>query len=427
MRLLIDHGGYANLGDAAMLEGVVTRLREVLPEADLHVVDHEVVPTSIMDMANVQPVDLRIPEPSLRDKRFLWRFQRLAGPLYRRVSMSRAGRGSASAQLTVEGPSTATTLGQFCSSFDSLHVVGGGNLTDVFERQWWNRCCVMNTFAAQGKPVVLTGQQIGPFRSAAIRRLVMDSLRAADLAGLREPGSSAELCRAAGLDESRVQTLGDDSFGVSAADDPSVDKVLSAHGIRRGEFLAVNLRIAPYAGEHGNHLTWFGHMISRVADRLGVPVVFVPISLGSTDSDARTGHLLAEQVPGLIVADRVAWSPSLVKGFLGASRGAVGASYHFCTFALSQAVPAVCVYRGDYYGQKAHGMATFWGCDRIPLELGSMTVNDAADRTIETLNDPANLLELSQRAVSYSEQWHAVFERQVAPLHRRIVRHREAG
>lgn len=44
-------------------------------------------------------------------------------------------------------------------------------------------------------------------------------------------------------------------------------------------------------------------------------------------------------------------TPAAVKGVLGRAWGAVGTSYHFCTFAASMGVPVACLYDGSYYSK----------------------------------------------------------------------------
>jgi hypothetical protein len=63
-------------------------------------------------------------------------------------------------------------------------------------------------------------------------------------------------------------------------------------------------------------------------------------------------------------------TPATARGMLGCAFGAIGVSHHFCTFALSEAVPAICIHEGAYYEQKGRGIAAFWGDERLSSPLG---------------------------------------------------------
>jgi hypothetical protein len=63
-------------------------------------------------------------------------------------------------------------------------------------------------------------------------------------------------------------------------------------------------------------------------------------------------------------------TPATTRKMLGLRVWAIGVSYRFCTFALLEAVPAICIHEGAYCKQKARGIATFWGDERLSLSLG---------------------------------------------------------
>ena len=98
---------------------------------------------------------------------------------------------------------------------------------------------------------------------------------------------------------------------------------------------------------------------------------------------------------------------------LGQAFGAVGVSYHFCTFALTQGVPAVCLYDGDYYGQKGHGLCGFWADNRLALSLQDLTTLSAVKHIMQVFNDDRLRENLLRIAVEAVERWHSIFDQQV--------------
>jgi polysaccharide pyruvyl transferase WcaK-like protein len=300
------------------------------------------------------------------------------------------------------------TLGHYAAPFDGLVLLGGGYLTDTFAWSTVQRAALIRTFEQQGKPVVLTGQQLGPFHSVTTARVMGEALRRADFVGVREPTDSLAFCREA--DVPRHALMGDDSFGLDSADDEA-RTLLERYGLEPGHFFAVNVRIGRYASEHEQHLDALAAQVRSLMDETGMPALVVPIALNETDSDVASGYRLKEAVgEDLLVLDESDPTPSLIKGTLGLAHGAVGVSYHFCTFALGEGVPAVCIYDGAYYGQKAAGLCAFWGDDRLALALPS---TDLVPHVLSVWGDASLRDRLSVRAEEAKAEWHKVMEREI--------------
>lgn len=419
MRLLIDYGASNNLGDLSMLEGAVGRLRELHPSAELAVIDRGFPNMGVWGLPGVskQPEYLFRPYRATRGKAgaplSAWRghwertvFQ-LASVCISGVPCARSIRVSP----RDVGEGTRRTVGDVCEPFDALHICGGGNLTDTFYWELVRKSILMCTFLEQGKPVVLTGQQVGPFGSMAFRRALSRTLRRIRFVGLRERGSW-DFCERAGLDRAHFELMGDDSFGLAPANDALVTSLLARLGLRPGEFLAFNLRLGFYSGGLDQSLDQISAMLEQVASRLRMPILVVPISLNRWDDDIRAGQAVAAKLSSSeVLILREALTPALAKGVLGKAFGAVGVSYHFCTFALSQGVPAVCIFNGEYYAQKARGLADFWEDKRLALALEGSLATTAADSIARALSDRPLRERLSYRAGNAVGEWRSAFDR----------------
>jgi len=423
MNILVDSGASNNLGDIGMLESVATRLLRILPGANLSVVDRYGIRTTLWEVPQV-----RRQEPySVRGRffdflwnvPFFWRYanswRQVTSRLYLAWFRTLLRPGSLHALPHKELGVHTTTLSEFCEPFDALHVVGGGNLTDVFYGELFRRCCLILTFAEQGKPVVLTGQQLGPFTSSLSKIGLVHALRNATFVGLRDSVDSLDFCREARLDPQRFDLTGDDSLGLDPAGESLVSGVLARYGLKPNGFLAVNVRIGGYAQEHAGHLQMVAGLVDAVAREFQLPVVVVPIALGPGDSDLESGRKLAQLARfarvQVIAEDGLA--PALVKGLLGEAFGAIGVSHHFCTFALSQGVPAVCLHDGDYYSQKAHGLCGFWQDKRLALPLRNVSADAGAEHIDQVLKDQLLRGRLRLLSEEARERWQAIFDRHV--------------
>jgi polysaccharide pyruvyl transferase WcaK-like protein len=415
MRILIDHGAYENHGDLAMLEAAVAqlgRLKDVeisvqaspinWPLPDIRVIEYHLPPPG----ASVNRVtkSKRIPEIS---RRMLWG----AADAWRKIVYRRVASGAPVAACRIHTPSGEQRLGQWVEQFDALFVAGGGDLNDVFPQALWRCCALVHAFAEQGKPILLSGQQLGPVQRSSSVVLLHSTLRQAGFVGLREPTTSLQICREAGVRSECMAMSGDDSLGLAPGAESDVDKVLRDAGVEPGDFIAVNLRIAPYCPVGAGQLKDVAGLLDGLARRHGRPLLAVPISYGEGDSDLVTAVWLAELLkPGrLHILDSSSMSSALVKGVLARAWGAIGSSYHFCTFALSGGVPAIALYEGAYYRQKALGTAAFWGDARLALSLGELQGGSAADRITAVLEDEALRRSLRQRAEESARAWEVSF------------------
>jgi polysaccharide pyruvyl transferase WcaK-like protein len=420
-KILIDHGAYGNIGDASMIEGVVSRLSILLPEAELCVIYRECLKTAIWDIPNVSKENeyhLRLfLEDVFQSIPFSWRrFNNWRKTINKFTLMNIGGLVPAkllSLNNMDESGIQRRKLWEFCENFDGLHIAGGGNLTDVFYNELFNRCCLMHVFAEQGKPIVLTGQQLGPFYSRSSKKSLQKALRKVNFVGIREPGESLRFCKEANIQPDCYAIMGDDSFGLLPSDSSDVTRILSEHELHENEFLAFNVRIGNYAKEFEGNLFSVAEILDKIGWYFQMPVLIVPIALGEEDSDIKAGEKLAKITKSHVRVMRNFCAPAVTKGIMGKAFGAVGVSYHFCTFALSRGVPAVCLYDGLYYSQKADGLCGFWGDRRLALSLRNVDVDSAVAHIIQVLKDESLRQKINSRAREAEDCWQKIFDEQI--------------
>jgi polysaccharide pyruvyl transferase WcaK-like protein len=418
VKILVDHGAYENFGDLAMLETAVERLRGI-EGAELHV---QVSPLS-WPWGNVRSVDYHVLAPGWVLKRaasamdpvqpIRRKLEQAAGS-WRNKVFDRVGRGARAGMPLVRAGGRRRALARWCEDYDALFIAGGGDMNDVFPDALWRCCALINAFAAQRKPVFLSGQQLGPMRHGASLRLLQAALRGTTFVGVREPTESLELCVDAGLDATRMAMTGDDSLGLQAAGWDTVESLLARSGVTRGEFIAVNVRIGDYTSVSQRQLGDIAALLGRLAQDSGRRLLAVPISVAEGDSDVVAAEQLRQQ-PGceeLRILEHTSLSAALLKGVLGSAYAAIGMSYHFGTFALSHGVPAIALHTGDYYGQKAKGLSGFWGDERLALAIEELGA-DALNRVQAVFGDESLRAHLEVRVRDAVQEWQAAFERNV--------------
>ena len=331
-RILVDQSGYdlLNLGDVAMLQSCVTRLRRLWPDAEIMVVCH-----APERLASYCPGALAI-GPGHRELRPLTRRPRLAAEQAWQIAApyfcgrfgARSGR-----------PGRPRTVIQAVHAADLVVASGGGYLTDTW---WWHAAGVLSVLSlAQrlGKPTAMLGQGIGPIGLPGLRAQARGVLPNLTILGLREDRTGRDLALSLGARPDAVMVTGDDALemvpGVAAAG---------------GQAIGFSLRVARYAGVDLARAEVVGDLIMRAARAFGAPVRALPVSRYPVDGDF--GALRAA---GFAVHDLTA--PADLVATAGRCRVIVTGSYHAAVFGLAQGVPAVCLSGSSYYDAKFAGLA----------------------------------------------------------------------
>jgi hypothetical protein len=110
---------------------------------------------------------------------------------------------------------------------------------------------------------------------------------------------------------------------------------------------------------------------------------------------------------------------------LGSAYAALGMSYHFCTFALSQGVPTVALFAGDYYAQKAYGISQFWNDERLAAPFAALETAAGIERIRSVLDDEHLREVLRGRAEEATRRWQMMFKDRVIQLLQRQNRKQE--
>ena len=291
-----------------------------------------------------------------------------------------------SAELPAEDPARA--LIRVLSECDGVLVAGGGNLNSRYGWLLYERAAVVAVARALGKPVVISGQTLGPQLTAPDTLVLAGMLEAAELTSMREP-ASLQLAR--GLGVAAVAGLDDASFlatveflaGEPAAVEPVTGKPATgepegaradalAEGLPDNGYVAVT--VAPSSEVPDDFSVRLGEQLDALYRRTGLPAVFIPhMGIGAErgwdiDSHARIAASMT--------------TPSLQLPVLPARRVAAlttGASlvltsrYHPAVFAVSAGVPVLALATDAYSGVRLAGAMANWGLADYVLPLPALS------------------------------------------------------
>lgn len=336
-----------NMGDAAMLQAAVSRLKALWPESTVR------VPTSDFELLKrLCPAS----DPLLRgdgkgnghgngtNRRFA---ARLASAVLRRVGGGRAARAA-----------SGTAVGK---NTDLLVASGAGGINDVFASYSRMVLSTLEDAVRRKVPTALLGHGLGPLEDPELRARAREVLPHVDLIALREKVSGPAILASLGVDPKRVRTTGDDAVASAYESRPA----------SLGSGLGVNLRISGNSSVGDADLAELRPALLAFAAALEAPLLPVPISRKG-GVDARAIRALIEGNPGAgdsADGGEALDTPDAVIRQVGRCRVVVTGAYHAAVFALAQGVPAICLYRSEYFEKKFLGLRDLFGSACEPLAL----------------------------------------------------------
>lgn len=282
--------GLGNLGDEAVLAGMIASFRSLAPH--VHLTVHSADPEGTHSLHGVEAV----PRYSL-------------GAVLRTIKQS-----------------------------DLLLSGGGSLLQDVTSaRSAMYYLAVILLAEMLHKPVMLYAQGIGPInmRSTAIyTRLILNRVQ---IASVRDQGSADLLCQL-GVMKPRVHVTADPSFALDPASEEQCNAILSEAGVPLANPL-LGVAVRPWTVE-SNWKESLAQGITEAANGIGAVPVFLPMQ---QSADAP----LAEEISARVGVDsyvlRNPITPAQAKGIVGRMSVVIGMRLHALMFAASQAVPSVAI------------------------------------------------------------------------------------
>jgi polysaccharide pyruvyl transferase WcaK-like protein len=366
VNILVDSGDYkcSNIGDVAMLQVAVSRLREHFSEARIQVI------TSNPDyLCRFISTAEAVPFDGLRDwlsDRYVLGRAHAWVPAAVRVASAMRRRAPKTFESLVRvraRSGSGTNLNRFLEAVhnaDLIVVCGQGGINDEFRGHALTVLNFLDFVMQLGKPVIMLGQGLGPIRDANLLSRARSVLPRVDLIALREGRASLALLRSLGVADERVMITGDDA----------VELAHSRRGAELGNGLGVNVRAAAHNGITQSEIEGLRGVIHSLSKKLGAPLLPIPISRYPELKDARDIELLFRGFDDSTDCGRDLETPSQVISQVARCRVVATAAYHAAVFALSQGIPVVCLARSQYVTEKFLGLRELFGpgCEVVWLQ-----------------------------------------------------------
>lgn len=341
MRLILDNGAYSlrNMGDVAMLQVSVKRLRHLLRNPELMILTCS---PELLRRYFPDAVPLNIPS---RD----------AG--YESNLPARSTWGEAWARLKVRWRRAPVEAREFQKALDGAEGVflcGGGFLNDLNPYQTRPVLRMLTAASLCGKRTAMFSQGLGPLASPELIALLRRACGAGGLIALRESVYGPEILRRAQCAPEQYFITGDDAVEMAWERGVAPD----------GNALGFSLRQVAYSEIEHKHLSTLAGVLQTLKKKLGTNICSLPISFNSHERDHEViAEILRSQpVSGLD-------APEALIDATACCRVLLTGTYHAAVFALSRGIPCVCFYASTYYRNKLEGLSKQFpgGCEVIDL------------------------------------------------------------
>lgn len=417
MRLLIDQGGYlfANLGDWAMLQVTLRRMRRLFPDAQLYVMTRT-ADLLLPHEPDVHPLTTVGRKKAIGSEATLPLLGRVLPGLEWRVQRGMLGLSGALAGLwTLPKPQVRRQAKDYLASLrgcDAVISSGGGFLSDEFPRHTEELCRELCLAQDLGKPTALFGVGLGPLESPDLLRWCSRALPRLDFVSLREDIASPAILRQFGVPDTKFCVTGDDA----------IDVAYEQRADALGSGVGVNLRLNQHSQLSVSTLGRLtGHIVQFAKDRQ-TQLVPCPIAFFPKYNDAQA--LLESFGPNHGIGDggRKIHTPQDVLRQITFCRIMVTGSYHPAVFAMSQGIPTILLGRSPYYLTKHRGLTAQFGEGGRVIAVGEDGWEQELTRTLDEFWVRAEelrpkLLAQAQRQIALSE---AAYERFAAMLRARL-------
>jgi polysaccharide pyruvyl transferase WcaK-like protein len=241
---------------------------------------------------------------------------------------------------------------------DGVLIAGGGNLASTWPLHVYERAALAGIAARRGRPLVVSGQTLGPDLRGRDRALVAELLRAARRVSVRESTS---------------HRLADD-LGVTArlgVDDASFVTLPPGDAAAETGGVLVSLSLSLGRAPRGETVDRIAALVDAAAEATGGPVRFHAHFGPLTGSVPRGDAVLHDEVRARMRTPSAVVPTGDVAAAASLARSAdllITGRYHPAVFAAPAGVPVLGLVTDDYTAVKQRGALAHWGQDAtVPI------------------------------------------------------------
>lgn len=284
---------------------------------------------------------------------------------------------------------------------DLLFNVGGGNIQGGF----CDRFVIYSVCKIFGKPVIVSGQTIGPFDRWIGKKIAGFFLNKVDVITLRDIMSISVL-EDLGVHKPIIKETADDAVLLPAISRAEIKKIFLTEKIEDHHPLIginTNAYLKSIMPDRYYELNKIKQALADVADclisELGARIIFIPMDYNA-DSDDRVSayevlKLMKHKDRASIIIN--GYDDQTLKGIIGQLDVGIGLRYHFVVFATTMQVPTIGIYLGEYYKMKIRGILELMEQEKYALDFEKVSPEEIVDLVRDALQNKEEIKKNEER------------------------------
>lgn len=386
-RILLDQGIFdmRNLGQNALLQAAVERIKKIWPDASIGVttVAPQILNMFFPDVIPVSPngkhawyitrsrydrIRRYIPRSVLRlilevREEFWHRWPGFHfGSITSKIKSLFHSTASKNASLPpVEAPSIAQPdYASVVSGADIFIATGSQYMCDHARGTALQVLDRLDASIRCGIPTAMVGQGMGPIEDAELITRAKEILPLVDLFLVRERLEAPALLASLGVDPAKVFVTGDDA----------VELAYNARASALGRGIGISMRCMPSTKITDGDIPLINKALVQAAQKHNAELVGLPISLSIHERDDLCTKQLMNGYRRTWMSRKNFQTPLEFIKNIQRCRLVIAGTFHGALLSLAQGVPVICVVRSELYANKFYGMADLFspGCEILFLD-----------------------------------------------------------
>lgn len=375
-KIVITGGfGWKDIGDEAMPHGVIHNLRKRLKDLDI-----------VMLSPDPEFTELFHKERSIKDADFL--------SIGRNSNIFRKLKVFCATSLFIFGaymqrhnvrlklwPNARRILDEI-SSTTLLFNTGGGNLNSIMPEELYKKCSLYWAAKILKKPVIISGQTIGPFYHRFDKTYAKFCLNQVDFISFRDKNTSYDRLQDIGVTKPIMIDAADDAMTIpKISREKAIELLMSEAPNEWLESDAQNCVVMNLKGsmslfqvsnqkmQEDSIIKVMAQISDALVEKFNSKIFYLPTDYSEGVDD----RVLHQQIWSQIKhKERVfcienEYDDSTLKGLVSLADYAIGSRYHFCVFAASENTPFLGIAHGIYQKTKLKGLADLCGTSQCYL------------------------------------------------------------
>jgi len=395
-----SEGGWENIGDQAMFANAIRNLRAKFPNAEITVLTDKKDNTYNCQKVQYESFLYDYLQPKskiLKGMIYFLRLRKVEELSYVLKTIWIIINARLRKHIFLNGK--GRNIIELLKSSDFIYLGGGGYLNDLWPHMLYQVVTLSYFGRLFRKPIIMSGQGIGPVRNKWHRWLIRKALNKVHILTFREENSQ-KYALSLGIEKPLMETVGDDALTLPSEPNEKIKYLIEKTS---RPILGVQFRNSNYIRRLENEkFKNLASLLDSLIRDFDLQVLFIPMSYSKNADDANSAlkihSYMINKDRSTLLSDNS--GPMEIKYAISRVDYFLGTSYHALLFALSQGVPALGLYSGEYYSLKIKGLFDFFDLKDFVTNLENFSLEEIKDKFYRLIKDDSilrsNLLKKTQ-------------------------------